>query len=335
MHTTSTRPGALCLALLSILCTGNAYASCGSTACSINTDWTEHGMARPGWSADLRYSYSSAGTLRSGADKIQADTSYAGEVENLRTLNQIVTTTLDYTHDEHWGGMLLLPYVTRDHAHNIGPYTGATPADYESFHASSLGDVKVVGRYRWELDEEEQSALGIKLGLKLSTGRTDFHLVDATGTAIGVPQEVTLQPGNDSTDMILGIFWNQNTPGNAWSWFVQGTVQSSVKAGSQYRPGDQFNLDGGTRYAFTGKLSGLLQLNGQWNDTDSEANAALSPTGGPSSGGKSLSLTPGLSYAVTSTTQVYGLLQLPLYQYVNGEQLTADSSFSLGISQRF
>ncbi|HEY6093853.1 MAG TPA: transporter [Gallionellaceae bacterium] len=330
------RNSTLLLAMLIPLFSGNCEASCGSTACSINTDWSEHGPVRPGWTADLRYTYSSAGTLRSGADRIQADTSYAGEVENLRTMNQIVTATLDYTHDEHWGVMMLAPYITRDHAHNIGPYVGGTPADFERFHASGVGDIKVLGRYRWSMNEEEHSAIGVKFGFKFNTGRRDVQLLDAAGNPIGVPQEVTLQPGNGSTDLILGAFWSSNPMGNDWSWFVQGTVQSSVATAEGYRPGDQVNLDLGTRYILSGKLSGLLQLNGQWNDTDSGANAAISPvTGGPSSGGKSLALTPGLSYAFSNTTQVYALLQLPLYQYVNGEQLTADSSFTLGISQRF
>lgn len=44
--------------------------------------------------------------------------------------------------------MLQLPYVLRDHVHNISPYTGSTPADYESFQANAMGDIKLVGRYR-------------------------------------------------------------------------------------------------------------------------------------------------------------------------------------------
>ena len=266
MHPDSSRSiakqiGTLHTILLMALYAGSTYASCGSsTACSINTDWSEHGITHPGWSADLRYSYSSADTLRSGSNKIAADTSFAGEVENLRTLNRIVTATLDYTHDDHWGVMLQLPYVTRDHAHNIGPYTGSVPASYESFHADALGDAKVVGRYRWATDDIGMSNTGVKFGLKLNTGRKDFQLKDATGAPIGVPQEVTLQPGNGSTDLIIGMFWNKNLPGSDWSWFVQGTAQSSISAGSEFRPGDQINLDGGTRYAFTNKQIGRAHV---------------------------------------------------------------------------
>ena len=319
---------AICLGILSA--TG-AYASCGGTACSINTNWDEHSTSKPGFSIDLRHHYSRADQLRSGSSKIAADTTFAGEVENLRTITKVTTLSVDYTADEHWGIVTNIPYVTRDHNHNIGPYTGTVAAGYESFYAQSLGDIKIVGRYRWTLNEEEHSSAGIKLGLKLNTGRRDFTL--NTGVK---PNEVTLQPGNGSTDLILGAFWNQSAPGEAWSWFAQGTLQSSIRNDAAYRPGNQINLDGGTRYAFGSSLSGLLQLNAQWNATDSGVNAALSPvTGGPSSGGKSVSLTPGLSYAMTRGTNLYGLLQLPLYQYVNGEQLTASKSVTVGINHRF
>lgn len=323
---------AVSLGMIGLLGYASAHASCGSTACSINTNWDEHGASHPGWTADLRYSYSRAGTLRSGSNKIAADTTFNGEVENLRTLNRIVTAGLDYSYDDHWGVALHLPYITRGHDHNLGPYAGATPAGYESFHASAMGDIKVVGRYRWTLDEAGHSGMGMKFGLKLNTGKKDF-VIDQTGT---VPSEVTLQPGNGSTDLILGAFWFQSTPGSDWNWFAQGMAQNSIRSSATFRPGNQINLDGGTRYAFSRNLSGLLQLNAQWNSTDSGSAAALSPaTGGPSSGGRTLSLTPGLSYAITAATQLYGLLQLPLYQYVNGEQLTANSSISIGISQRF
>ena len=317
--------------LIGLLGYATAQASCGGSACSINTNWDEHSSSHPGWSADLRYSYGRADQLRSGSSKIAADTTFAGEVENRSTLNKIVTATLDYTHDDHWGVMLNLPYIMRDHDHNLGPYAGGAPIGYENFSAKALGDIKVVGRYRWALDEASRSGMGVKFGLKLNTGRKDF-VIAQTGVT---PTEVTLQPGNGSTDLIVGAFMYKSTPGSNWTCFAQGTVQSSISSSDTFRPGNQINLDGGTRYAFSRDLSGLLQLSVQWNGTDSGTSAALTPAGAASSGGQTLSLTPGLSYAITPSTQLYGLVQLPLYQYVNGEQLTANSSFTIGVSHRF
>lgn len=333
------RSAALIAAMLAMLCSGRCHASCGSSSCSINADWAEHGISRAGWNADLRYGYSRAGTLRSGSDKISAnptDPANAGiEVENRRTINQIITATLDYTHDEHWGMMLQLPYIMRDHTHSIGDPNPALVSS-ESFSASAVGDIKVAGRYRWTLDEDERSGAGIKLGLKLNTGRRDFQIIDANGVAKGLPQEVTLQPGNGSTDAIIGVFWNRSAPDSDWNWFAQATLQGSIASSSQFRPGNQTSFDAGTRYAIDNRLSGLLQVNVQWNEIDSGSSAAVSPvTGGPSSGASSLALTPGLSYAFSPLTQLYGLVQLPLYQYVHGEQLTADYAVSLGVSHHF
>ena len=74
----------------------------------------------------------------------------------------------------------------------------------------------------------------------------------------------------------------------------------------------------------------MLQLNylHRWRDRGSDAEPA-------NSGGDFLYLSPGLSYALTQGLQAYGFAQLPLYQYVNGVQLTADWALVAGVSARF
>jgi len=306
-------------------------ASCGSTVCAINTNWDEHGASRPGWSADMSYTYSHADVLRSGSRRIDADTTSSGEVENLGTYNRAITATLNYTRDSHWGAMLSLPYIIRDHDHNLGSYVGSTPAGYESFHADALGDIKLVGRFHWDQDESDNTGAGVKFGVKLNTGKKDFT-IKQSGL---LPEEVALQPGNGSTDLILGLMWHRSTPGSDWNWFAQGTVQASVRADDEYRPGNQVNIDGGTRYALSHHASALLQLNAQWKHVDSRDAASLTEAGDDSSGGRIISLTPGISYEFMSNSQVYCLVQVPVYQYMNGEQLTATSSVSAGINHRF
>ena len=279
---------------------------------------------------DLLYNHSRADTLRSGSNKVSADTA-EDEVENLGTVNKRVTASADYTSDDHWGMALYVPYIMRRHEHNLGPYVGNTPRGYENFEANGLGDIKLIGRYQWPHAESSPAEMGVKLGLKLNTGKKDF-VFEQSGE---IPSEPTLQPGNGSTDLILGIFWHQAAHGSDWSWFAQGTLQDSIKSRDDFTPGNQVNLDGGTSYSINSTLRALLQFNAQWNDKDSGPSSSLTSAGEASSGGHSVAMTPGLSYAVAPGTQLYGLVQLPLYQYVNGQQLTADSSFSLGLNHRF
>ncbi len=318
---------AACLCFLSV---SSAYASCGSNGCAVNTNWDEHSISQPGLSLDLRHSYTRADQLRSGRKRITADTTFAGEVENLRTITKVTTLAANYTLDQNFGITVQLPYVSRDHMHNLGPYTGNVSAGVESFNASALGDIKLIGRYSAVLDEESHSSVGIKFGLKLANGRRDVTL--NTGV---IPNEVALQPGNGSTDLIVGAFWNQAAPGDALSWFAQATLQSSLKHDATFRPGNQVNVDGGLRYNAGRGLNGLLQINTHWNAVDVGSSAALTPAGDASSGGKGISLTPGLSYAFTPRSNVYALLQFPIYQSVNGEQLTASKSLTVGINHRY
>jgi hypothetical protein len=170
--------------------------------------------------------------------------------------------------------------------------------------------------------------------MKLNTGRQDSLIVDNLGAA-KLPTEVTLQTGSGSTDLIVGAFWQLADPASSLSWFAQAMSQSALSRRADFKPGDQQNLDAGLRYALNKNLSGLLQLNAQWNAADSGSSAALTAAGSASSGGNSVSLTPGVSCAVMPGTNVYGLLQLPLSQYVNGEQLTSSQSFTVGVNHRF
>ena len=45
-------------------------------------------------------------------------------------------------------------------------------------------------------------------------------------------------------------------------------------------------------------------------------------------------MSPGLAYALSREMQVYGFVQSPLYERVNGVQLTADWAVAIGVSTR-
>jgi len=321
------------LLFASLLCTTNVYASCGSSFCAVNTHWDTQGLVNDdGLRIDLRYSYAKADIPRVGSAKVAkplpTDPSLSGaEVENMRTINQTLTMDLDYAINHQWNIAVGLPWLMRDHAHQIGD-PSLTIVEQKSF--SALGDIRVVGNYK--LDSDHHAGSGVRLGLKLPTGSTNLEMVP------GTPLESSLQPGSGSTDAILGAYYHQDVADSVWGWFVSGQMQTALKTRNDYRPGNDVTLDAGAHYELSPALTALLQLNAQFKGRD----GGLNPGANPHSGGRSLNLSPGLSFAVAPRTKLYGFVQLPLYQYANPDparspygQLTASWSASVGVSQTF
>ena len=323
------------LLFVTLLCTTSyAYAGCGSSFCSVNTHWDTQGLVNnEGLRLDLRYSYAKADTPRTGSSKVArplpTDPALAGaEVENMRTINQILNMDMDYAINRQWSVALDLPVVMRDHAHQIGdPNPALVTTAQKSF--SQLGDIRLVGNYKFSTDDH-YSGSGVRFGLKLPTGSTNLDMVP------GTPMERALQPGSGSTDLVLGGYYHQEFADAAWGWFASAQLQSAVAKKNDYRPGNDVALDLGAHYSLSPALTGLLQLNAHLKERDSGINA------NPHSGGQSLNLSPGLSFAVAPRTNLYGFVQLPLYQYANPDptglpygQLTAPWTVSIGISHSY
>jgi predicted porin len=123
------------------------------------------------------------------------------------------------------------------------------------------------------------------------------------------------------------VYTYHQLEGDATTLFVQALWQRPLTERDDYQPGQQVTLDIGLRYALTRSLNAQLQLNLLWKDHDQGLNAEPDD-----SGGSYAFLSPGASYALTKQMQLYGFVQLPLYQYVNGTQLTADWSAVAGVS---
>jgi hypothetical protein len=114
------------------------------------------------------------------------------------------------------------------------------------------------------------------------------------------------------------------------AWFMQATLQHAVTSFDQFTPGDQVAIDMGMNYRMTDKWGAVLQLNALHKARDTGINAEQDL-----SGGLSVFLSPGLSYAIGSFSQIYGFVQKPLYQYVNGVQLTAEMTTAVGLRHHF
>jgi len=317
---------------------GAADANCGTAFCSVNTQWDTQGLAsEEGLRVDLRYSYAKADKLRAGSSKItpEAPSGSDEEIEDKRTVNQVLDINAYYGINSRWNIEFGVPVVMRDHTHTFdssvdGPFT-------QQAKFTSLGDARVVGKYKFDLGSMT-SGSGIRFGLKLPTGAINKTMTppDPRDPTVPVVLERSAQPGSGSTDAILGTYYFRTLPDADWGWFASAQAQAAIATRDNYRPGDQLSFDLGLHYALTPSLSGLLQLNAQHKARDTGSNALAA------SGGYSWNLRPGLSYALTPQTQIYGFVQVALKQYANTDpaepgagQLTAPWSVAVGIAHNF
>lgn len=309
------------LLLATLVAAPIARASCGAAFCTLNTAWEAQGVpVDPGVRLDLRYEYIDQDQPRAGHHKVGV-----GEIpqhhDEVRTLNRNLVTTLDYTADADWGISAQLPLVKRDHSH-IHNHQGAKL--FDSWHFQELGDVRVLARRR--LSNAGDTAQGVTGGVKLPTGDTDIR------NDAGEFAERSLQPGTGTTDLIAGYYAHSmrllgDVPARL---FLQAQVQAPVNQRTGYRPGVQYAADFGVAYPAAGTWSGLLQINASIRDRDRGPEAEPKD-----SGGSFVWLSPGVSYAVNRETQIYSFVQLPLYQRVNGIQLTASWTAAAGAVWRF
>jgi hypothetical protein len=293
-----------------------AQASCGGAFCSLNTDAGVQGTwDKPGIRLDVRAEFIDLDQLRHGSDKV-GPSGENGEHDEVRTLNRNFLASLDWNINQDWGLTLRVPVVNRAHQHVFNDVSGP---EVEKWDFSGLGDIQTLSRYNFYRDETSNA--GVRFGLKLPTGSISKRNSEELA-------ERTLQPGSGSTDTLIGAYYNKRI--DHLNWFVQGMWQQTVHERDDFRPGRKLSLDTGLSYSATPDLNLMLQLNLQHKAKDSGSNAEPQD-----SGGHSVNLSPGFSYRIKSGTQVYAFVQKPIYQYVNGAQLTADWSVAVGLSTQF
>ena len=291
----------------------------------VDTQWSMQGVtASAGTRLDLRYEYINQERLQSGRSRAGV-----GEIprdhDEVSTLNRNFVGTLDHSFDANWGVSVTLPVVNREHHHVQNNDDGTqTP---ESWKFTELGDVRMLGRYQLTPTESAEHTLwqwGLYFGAKLPTGSHNVKNEE------GELAERTLQPGSGTTDALFGAFTRRALPLKDTSWFAQALVQFPLNTRDDYKPGRRLSIDTGLRHETSERLALLLQANALFRARDSGAQAEPED-----SGGRSLFVSSGVSYALTKDIQAYGFVQLPLYQYVNGVQLVASHAVVLGLGVRF
>ena len=296
--------------------------ACSSCGCTLNSDWSSQGYTvSSGLRLDLRSDYYDQNQLRSGTssvDRASLDIPNEQEIQQ-RTLNRNTTIGFDYSPSRLWGIRVEVPYFDRFHT-----TIPEDEVDIATSHSEGIGDVRLSARYQ---GFSPDLSWGVLFGVKLPTGATDVTF--ASGPSQGEPVDRGLQPGTGTTDVLLGVY-NFGNLGSRFGYYTQMSLQQPVNTHNGFKPGAGLNLDAGLRYLHADKVVPQLQVNLHAEGRESGINADRD-----NSGATFVYVSPGITVKLNTHLQVFGFLQIPAYQRVNGLQLLPGRFFSVGTHYSF
>ena len=308
------------LSLAAFACAAGASSTlgCSVCGCSLSSDWAAQGYTTtPGLDASVRFEYFEQSDLRSDTNSVNR-TAYAfpndQEIQQ-RTLNRNTWLDLNYVADSSWAISVAAPWHDRFHT-----TIAAGDTDISTSRASGLGDVRLLARWQ---DVKPSGSFGLQFGLKLPTGRFDQNF--SNGPQAGGPLDRGLQLGTGTTDVIAGVSWFAR-PATELGTFAQATLQQPLAARAGFLPSTSLTLSGGVRWLNTSRFTPQLQLNLK---TEGREHGAEADT--PNSGGTLAYLSPGVTAEISTTSNAFVFVQLPVYQRVNGLQLEPRWLLSVGL----
>ncbi len=309
------RVALLSLLLLPTLCHG----SCGASFCATDSQWDGPAFGA-GTRMDLRLEYINQNQLMHAREKLSV-----GDVrqhhDEVRTINRNLLLSTDHGLGNDWRLAWHLPVISRRHDHIHNHHGALIP---QAWDIEAVGDLRLLLQRR--LGSDGDAVPGIAWGLKLPTGSFNKRSND------GELAERSLQPGTGTTDLVFGYFYHVRTLTGTrpLSWFAQAYYQAPLSARADYIPGFRLSVDAGIAVPLAHHWEGMVQLNALARGRDQGSEAEPLNTGG-----SFLWVSPGIGWKVSRQSQLYGFVQLPLYQRVNGVQLTAPWALSLGCRVSF
>ena len=243
-----------------------------------------------------------------------ASSAPAADNSDKRIAADFVTLGGQYMFKSGLGVMVQVPFVDRRFTTDDGD-------GRQSFRHAGLGDVRLTGVYS---GFSPDMSTGITFGVKLPTGGFDH---------MGFDRDIEL--GTGTTNLTLGGYHLGSIGQQArWNWFVQGQWDHALGGRDGYRPGGEADAAGGLAWSASGPtakigVTPMLQLIGSVRARDN------GPAADPiNSGYERLLIAPGVEFKAAAW-KLYGDVEFPIYQRVNGNQLIAPTLFKVIVSRSF
>jgi hypothetical protein len=250
-----------------------------------------------------------------------------GHHDEVRTVNRVSTGRVSYRPAAPWSFSASLPYVNRTHEH-IHNHLGVP--EYLRWNYQGVGDLETSAMRRFGA-AEGRSRYFVSAGVKAPTGLRNVEEVD------GDQPEPSARPGTGSWDFQAGLGAEWRLSGGSADrggipvrlsvngrWNGRGT--------ERYQVGNEVAVHLATEIPATSWGSILLQTNFRVREKDDVGNYDAEAG---NTGGTALFVTPGLRIGAGPMTSVTALVQLPVYQRVNGIQLVSEANLFVGVTRAF
>lgn len=314
--------------LIAMLCAKTALASCGSANCFLVTG-TQEGISTPGQIVlDLSYRWVPMDQIQKGSDSVSEALVPRIDFENgtivpdghseIRTNNELIQLDLGLGVTERFTLTAAIPFFnlrTHEHAHVPGEFS-------RSDGSSGFGDIRLTGKYALWVSTKHLLVGG--LGIKTPTG--EYKLLDHDGEI----NEPTIQPGTGSWDGIASLYYAFQVIPHQFDTFFSTSYQVNTENPLDYRFGNTLLLNAGGSYRLMEKALVSLQVNLRQSPHDEFKGKKV-----PSTGGRWINLTPGVTLQATPNTALYTHLQLPIHQEVNEVNIVPRYGFIFGVSHVF
>jgi hypothetical protein len=213
----------------------------------------------------------------------------------------------------------------------------------DTVQSSGIGDLILFPRYDIynHTEETKRTEITLGLGYKIPLGKhddstevgTDF----STGKKIYTTSPLTVQPTSGAQDLIFYGFVFRGYPLKNFKIFANALYVKKGWNSLGQKFGDYASVGLFTGKTFN-KLGVTLQVKGEWiGRMKADKNVdmvAFYNVYTESTGGRKVFFVPQLSYSYKSFT-AYVLSEIPLYQYLNGNQIASQYQFTAGLSYRF
>jgi len=312
--------------VIATLVVPSAYASCGASSCPIEL----HALTpfESGMTLDLSFQYIDQAHVRSDGSAVDE------EHQEMRTINRLTALQFTMPLSSRFQAGVTVPFVDRSHEH-----IDLESAQTERWNFHSLGDIALQGRARlFESGTNAPRSLWLTAALKLPTGSESEPAVGG-----GENSEVMISPGSGSVDAAIGLAFNGSVVRDTKlegpfghstliPYFITAAYRHNGKGTDDYRIGHEFQLNGGSQYPINHRVDLLGQLNLRVRGKDDPGQTEENPE---LTGGTYLYASPGVRVDIGRSASFYGYVQLPLYQRVNGTQLTSHVNYLAGVRQHF